>query len=270
MSITNLQTQYVSASFQYLAQIDTDGKVYNGLGVLAAISASTAATASYINSLKQDVQITGSLFVSGSQTFIGTKTITGSVFISGSKTVIGTNTITGSLRVSGGITGSLFGTASYVIGSVFTSTNPALTASFASSIGTLTQDVLIQKGGGATLTVQANGAGSASLILTALSAADAVINSTLANGDLVLKVGGNERVRIKPDGTFNITGSLFVSGASTLNNLMTLVPRTTTPTQATTITGSVMISGSSGSSLNMYVYLGTGTLGTGWSKITIS
>jgi hypothetical protein len=65
-----------------------------------------------------------------------------------------------------------------------------------------------------------------------------------------------------------ISGSLTVTGSTTLNNLMTLVPRTTTPLQATTVTGSVMISGSSASSLNMYVYLGTGSLGTGWSKIT--
>ena len=65
-----------------------------------------------------------------------------------------------------------------------------------------------------------------------------------------------------------ISGSLTVTGSTTLNNLMTLVPRTTTPLQATTATGSVMISGSSGSSLNMYVYLGSGSLGTGWSKIT--
>jgi hypothetical protein len=42
--------------------------------------------------------------------------------------------ITGSLEVNGGITGSLFGTAttaSYISGSVFTSTNPALSASYA-------------------------------------------------------------------------------------------------------------------------------------------
>ena len=47
--------------------------------------------------------VTGSLTVSGSQTFIGTKTITGSVFISGSKIVIGTNTVTGSMLVSGSL-----------------------------------------------------------------------------------------------------------------------------------------------------------------------
>ena len=47
--------------------------------------------------------VTGSLSVSGSQTFIGTKTITGSVFISGSKTLIGTNTVTGSMLISGSL-----------------------------------------------------------------------------------------------------------------------------------------------------------------------
>lgn len=42
-----------------------------------------------------------------------------------------TTEVTGSLTVSQGITGSLFGTASYVSGSVFSSTNPAISASYA-------------------------------------------------------------------------------------------------------------------------------------------
>jgi hypothetical protein len=44
-----------------------------------------------------------------------------------------TNTLTASLalRASGSLTGSLLGTASYVSGSIFTNTNPALSASYA-------------------------------------------------------------------------------------------------------------------------------------------
>jgi len=56
------------------------------------------------NNITDTHTVTGSLSVSGSQTFIGTKTITGSVFISGSKTVIGTNTVTGSMLISGSLT----------------------------------------------------------------------------------------------------------------------------------------------------------------------
>jgi len=74
------------------------------------------------------VEISGSLTVSGSGTFtnIGPAQFTGSVGVSGSLT------ITDSLNITqGGLTGSLFGTASYVSGSVFTNANPALSASYA-------------------------------------------------------------------------------------------------------------------------------------------
>lgn len=70
--------------------------------------------------------------------------------------------------------------------------------------------------------------------------------------------------------TLALTGSLNVSGSTNLNNILTLIPRTTTPTQATTTTGSIMMSGSAGNSLNLYIYTGAGTLGTGWAKITIT
>ena len=57
---------------------------------------------------------------------------TGTAVISGSLIVTGSVRITGSLNAPS-ITGSLFGTASYVTGSIFTSTNPALSASFATT-----------------------------------------------------------------------------------------------------------------------------------------
>ena len=51
---------------------------------------------------------------------------------SGTVVSINSNTqVTGSLIVTQGITGSLFGTASYITGSIFTSANPALSASYA-------------------------------------------------------------------------------------------------------------------------------------------
>jgi hypothetical protein len=67
--------------------------------------------------------------------------------------VNGNAAITGSLRITtstlsvGGFTGSLFGTASYVTGSIFTSTNQALTASYA-----LTASFALNSGGGGLLT----------------------------------------------------------------------------------------------------------------------
>lgn len=51
--------------------------------------------------------------------------------------------LTGSLDVTQGITGSLLGTASYVTGSIFTGTNPALTSSYA-----LTASYALNAGGG--------------------------------------------------------------------------------------------------------------------------
>jgi hypothetical protein len=49
-----------------------------------------------------------------------------------------------------------------------------------------------------------------------------------------------------------------------VNDLLVLAPRTTTP--ATAETGSIMISGS-GIDCKMYVYLGRGMAGNGWSAI---
>ena len=59
--------------------------------------------------------------------FSGSAVITGSLLVSGSGTTI---TVTGSIYIN---SGSLFGTASYVSGAVFSSTNPALSASYAAT-----------------------------------------------------------------------------------------------------------------------------------------
>lgn len=76
---------------------------------LNAISASYAQTASYINPLTQNVIITGSLTISGSNTFIN----------------IGPAIFSGSVSTNEGFTGSLQGTSSY--------SSQALSASFAST-----------------------------------------------------------------------------------------------------------------------------------------
>ena len=119
---------------------------------LSALSASNSLTASYVNPLHQIVEITSSttaasLLGSGSGLFTvdGTygriftidDTVSGSLFsvatgswpifeVFSSKLAI----ISGSLNVSSGITGSLFGTASWAISSSY-----ALTASYVSAVG---------------------------------------------------------------------------------------------------------------------------------------
>jgi hypothetical protein len=67
------------------------------------------------DSSSNTVEISGSLTISGSGTF----------------TNIGPAVFSGSVTLTQGFTGSLLGTASYVTGSVFSSTNPALSASYA-------------------------------------------------------------------------------------------------------------------------------------------
>ena len=105
MPISNLSSQYISQSFQSLVQIDTvNGNIYDGLGAQinnVNATASFAVTSSCIRNLTQNVIITGSLSVSGSQTFRGNKTISGSVFITGSKTIIGNTSVTGAMNISG-------------------------------------------------------------------------------------------------------------------------------------------------------------------------
>ena len=108
----------------------------------------TAQTASYVNNLNQNLSITGSLVLSGSTTseftVLGDQQITGSLFVSNSIVLTPSGSITvvsGSIRALS-FTGSILGTsswaqnvitASYVSGSVHTSTNPALSASYALS-----------------------------------------------------------------------------------------------------------------------------------------
>jgi hypothetical protein len=62
-----------------------------------------------------------------------------------------------------------------------------------------------------------------------------------------------------------ITGSVNITGSVTINDILTLTTRTTTP--ANPVTGSLMMSGSSGANLNLYVYTGAGA-NAGWAKIT--
>ena len=56
---------------------------------------------------------------------------------------------------------------------------------------------------------------------------------------------------VAPNGVVQITGSLLVTGSTTLNNILIITPRTTTPTP---LTGMVIVSGS-GANEHIYCYL---------------
>ena len=133
--------------------------------VLNAVSASFAATASYVNQLNQAVFISGSLDVTGSVDIY--KSGSSPLVVSGSQgalfevtdsnsgslwtiytgslpifdvssdrtmTLSGSATITGSLTVQNGITGSLFGTASWALNAITSShVVQSVSASFAST-----------------------------------------------------------------------------------------------------------------------------------------
>jgi hypothetical protein len=128
-SIVNAQT----ASYVVLAQSASywSGSINNALSSSYALTASYAInvpatasnslTASYVNPLRQDVQISGSLAISGS---------VGSVFTANVDTLVftGSASISGSLNVTNGVTGSLLGTASFANNS--TSASFATTASY--------------------------------------------------------------------------------------------------------------------------------------------
>jgi hypothetical protein len=68
-----------------------------------------------------------------------------------------------------------------------------------------------------------------------------------------------------------VTGSLNVTGSTTLKDVLILVSRSTAPAPGVAVTGSIIMSGSLGANLNLYVYTGGNTAaGNGWGKITIT
>ena len=140
MAITNLSTQYISASFQNLAQVSSSGDLYNGAGTqvtslnVNSTYATTAGSAAAITGIDiTSLATTGSNIFKDNQTIQGNVVITGNLtanqyivsssvyvvtqsFSSGS-TIFGndsldTHQFTGSIQVQGSITGSLLGTSS--------------------------------------------------------------------------------------------------------------------------------------------------------------
>lgn len=114
--------------------------------VLNAVSASYSSTSSYLNTLNQDVYITGSVFINGTASIdvLNVRYITSSIiYSSGSnqlgdntddvQTLIGTVIVSGSQQVTGAlyapeITGSLYGTASWAENALTASYTPGITS----------------------------------------------------------------------------------------------------------------------------------------------
>jgi len=135
----------------------------------------------WVNTYSLSGSLTGSLFGTASWAeyvvnsggnafpYNGAAVITGSLLVSGSGV-----TITGSLSVSNGFTGSLQGTASYISGSVFDSSNPALSASYA----TTAQNVLGSVTTAQTASYATNFTVATSLTIDGAQMRGATVNST--------------------------------------------------------------------------------------------
>ena len=87
----------------YVQNAQTASYVLQAVSASYATLAQTANTASYVNPLRQTVQITGSLTTTGSNTLIGNTSLTGSLNVSGSTTQVGNNALYGNTTLSGSL-----------------------------------------------------------------------------------------------------------------------------------------------------------------------
>jgi len=126
--------------------------------------------------------------------------------------ISGSDAALNKLTVINGITGSLFGTASYASGSVFTSTNPALSASYALTAS----HVIGGGGGGTTITTQDEGSPLSSTVTTLNFVGAGVVASGTGATTTVTITGGSGGSAFPFSGSAIITGSLLVSGSTTV------------------------------------------------------
>jgi hypothetical protein len=151
-SLSLTGSQSTTGSFN----IDGVTTLTGSLSIAAAtqISGSLGVTGS--TAFSGSVSTTGSNSITGSLDAVGSTTITGSLNITGSYNLIGSNSttgsvaitgslsVTGSVDVQGGVTGSLFGTASYAVYALSASYAPGGGSSAtASYVDTLNQNVII-------------------------------------------------------------------------------------------------------------------------------
>jgi hypothetical protein len=149
------------------------------------------------------------IFDNGTNVFITAS----SVIVSGASSAL---IVTGSVRSTGGFTGSLFGTASYVTGALFTSTNPALTASYA-----VTAAFALNAGGAASpITVADEGTaqGTATFLNFVGTGVSATVTSNTAS--ITINTGGSAfpfTGSALVTGSFGVTGSLSVTSSGGFN-----------------------------------------------------
>ena len=207
------------------------------------VTVNGTASISFLNVQYESASV---IYSSGSNIFgdatNDTQTLIGTVLVSGSQR------ITGSLNVSQGITGSLFGTASYVTGSIFTDNNPALSSSYALSASyALTASQAIRS-----LTASYVNPLVQSVIITGsliTTGSNKLIGDTSLTGSLnitgsTLQVGNNTLI-----GNTILSGSIGISGSSTIQGTTTmtgslLITGSTTQVGNNTLLGDTLLSGS--------------------------
>ena len=195
---------------------------------LSVASASFASTASYVNPLRQNVIITGSLTVSGSNTFtnigpavfVGNHTVTGSLSASGSNTLIGNTLLSGSINISGSQT---FNGTSTSIGTQIV-TGSLLTSGSNTLVGNTTLSGSIEVSGSSNFH-------NSEFIVT---------GSTSILGDF--NVRGTS---VFSNTTFTVTGSQYFTGSSFINGNQSLTGNSAVTGSLDVIGNINVISGSS-------------------------
>ena len=163
-SLFGTSSQAISASNAFSASFARTSSFANNFTVANTLTAQTLVVSTISSSV---VYSSGSnIFgnsLSNTQVLTGSVGITGSLTVRGNQITSGSSTITGSLTVSSGITGSLFGTASWATNFVTGSVTSASFASTASFVNILNQNVIIT--GSLTVGQTTTGAGENTLTL---------------------------------------------------------------------------------------------------------
>jgi hypothetical protein len=194
-----------------LAINTVDGKLFYGSGsgnIVKEFTASNSLTASYLNTLNQDLTFNGNLTLNGTAS-ISTLVVNQTQYSSGSNQLgdaandtqtlygsviipTGSLTVTGSTTSTGGFTGSLFGTASWAISaSQAISASRATSASYALSASYAPSSPAFPYVGAAVITGSlivsgANGGINTSTSFPALFQNDGIATVTFGNGKLWL------------------------------------------------------------------------------------
>lgn len=218
MSISNLSSQYVSQSFQNLVQVDTtNGKIYTGYGVNVT---GLDATASYATTAPLYLPLSGGT-VSGNLNVLGTSSFSYSI-ITASFLAIGAN----SIMLNTFLPSARFGGVS-----VFDSGSTQRSGSILFD-ALNDQWVFVHQGTSTTPT--------SSLFIMGPESVSGIGNETNLTNNKIVKSVNAEHIG---DSNITDTGTLVtINSSTTINNILTLTPRTTTPTLQPT--GSIIMSSS--------------------------